>query len=241
MNDTKSKLEILKAQIVGGLIVSCQSPADSPLAKAEIIAALAETAERNGAVAVRIDSPANIAAVRSAVKIPVIGIYKIVRNGSEVYITPTFEAAKQVAEAGADIIALDATPRPRPENEDLARLCEKIKTELKIPVMADISTLEEGINAAENLNCEFVGTTLSGYTKETEHLLGSPDFALIERLAARIAAPIIAEGRLSSPADVRKAHDCGAFAAVVGNAITGIDRQIQRFAAVCRSKINVVQ
>jgi N-acylglucosamine-6-phosphate 2-epimerase len=236
MNYTRSSLEILKAQIEGGLIVSCQAPADSPLAKPEIIAALAQAAEQNGAVAVRIDSPAHISAVRKAVQIPIIGIYKLVEPDSEVYITPTFRSAAEVAAAGASIIAVDATPRRRPGNETLSELCEKIKSELKLPVMADVATFEEGIHAGGVLGCTFVGTTLSGYTKETAHLLDAPDFELIERLARAIGAPVVAEGRIASPEDVRKAFDRGAFSVVVGNALTGIDNQIKKFAAAARPK-----
>lgn len=241
MNDIKSQIANLKSQIQGGLIVSCQAPANSPLAHPAIIAAFAETAALNGAVGVRIDSPAHIAAVRKTVKIPIIGIYKIVRPESEVYITPFYEAAAETAAAGASIIAVDATRRPRPTGARLADLREKIKTDLHLPVMADVATFDEGVNACENLGCEFVGTTLSGYTRETAHLLGKPDFDLIERLARRIAAPIIAEGRISSPADVRRAFDCGAFAVVVGTAITGIDVQIQKFAAAAHAKALTIQ
>lgn len=236
MNDTRSSLEILKSQIEGGLIVSCQAPANSPLAKPEIIAVLAQAAELNGALAVRVDSPAHISAVRKAVKIPIIGIYKIIEPDSEVYITPTFESAAAVAAAGANIIAVDATPRRRPGNETLAQLCEKIKSELKMPLMADVATFEEGVYASDVLGCTFIGTTLSGYTKETMHLRDAPDFGLIERLARAIGAPVVAEGRIASPDDVRKAFDCGAFSVVVGNAITGIDYQIKKFAAAARPK-----
>lgn len=234
MNDAESKLKILKSQIGGGLIVSCQAPGGSPLAKPEIIAAFAQTAALNGAVAVRIDSPAHVSAVRKAVGIPIIGIYKIVLPRSEVYITPMYQSAVEIAESGADIIAVDATPRLRPPGERLSDLCEKIKTNLQLPMMADVSTFEEGIYAAEELGCAFVGTTLSGYTKQTEHLLSSPDFELIKKLAQRISVPIIAEGRMSSPEDVRHAFECGAFAVVVGNAITGIDNQVKKFADACR-------
>jgi N-acylglucosamine-6-phosphate 2-epimerase len=236
MNDAKSKLEIIKAQIGGGLIVSCQAPGNSPLAKPEIIAAFAETAALNGAVAVRIDSPAHISAVRKTVTIPIIGIYKIVLPESEVYITPLYQSAVEVAEAGADIIALDATARLRPNGEKLSELCEKVDTNIHLPIMADVATFEEGIYAAEELGCAFVGTTLSGYTQQTEHLLDKPDFELIKKLAHRISTPIIAEGRMSSPEDVRRAFECGAFAVVVGNAITGIDNQVKRFAEACRVK-----
>jgi N-acylglucosamine-6-phosphate 2-epimerase len=237
MNDIKSSVERLKTQIGGGLIVSCQAPANSPLARPEIIAALAETAELNGAVGVRIDSPAHIWAVRRAVKIPIIGIYKILRPESEVYITPFYQSAVEIAEAGADIIALDATARARPNGESLPELCDRIRTNLKLPVMADVANFDEGVFAAEQLGCTFVGTTLSGYTRETEQLLEKPDFELIEKLARRISVPIIAEGRLTTPDDVKKAFDSGAFAVVVGNAITGIDNQIRRFAAAGRNKL----
>ena len=212
----------------GGLIVSCQAPANSPLAKPEIIAALAETAEQNGAVGVRIDSPEHIRAVTQILKIPILGIYKIVSEQSEVYITPTFDAARKIAEAGADVIAVDATLRQRPEDEHLTDIIERIKKELNLPVMADVSTLAEGLNAAETAGADFVGTTLSGYTDSTKHLT-EPDFELVEKLAGKLSIPVICEGRLSSANDVRRAFDCGAFAVVVGGAITGIDQLVQRF------------
>ncbi|MDQ4121880.1 MAG: N-acetylmannosamine-6-phosphate 2-epimerase [Acidobacteriota bacterium] len=212
----------------GGLIVSCQAPSNSPLAKPEIIAALAETAEQNGAVGVRIDSPENIRAARQVLKLPILGIYKIVSDESEVYITPTFNAAKEVAEAGADAIAIDATQRQRPNGENVTEIILRIKKELDLPVMADVSTLEEGLNAAETAGVDFVGTTLSGYTKPTKHII-KPDFELVEKLAKRLNTPVICEGRLRTADDVRRAFGCGAFAVVVGGAITGIDQLVQDF------------
>lgn len=235
MNDTLSKIDRVKASIKGGLIVSCQAPANSPLFRPGIIAAFAETAERNGAAAVRIDTPDHIAAVRSAVKIPIFGIYKIVTTSSDVYITPTFDAAKLVADSGADVLAIDATQRARANGETIEIIRERIRTELHLPAMADIATFDEGLNAVERLGFDFVSTTLSGYTSETNNGNSSrPDFDLIEKLAGRISAPVIAEGRLRSPADVRRAFDCGAFAVVVGNAITGVDNLVSEFAAACR-------
>lgn len=212
----------------GGLIVSCQAPQNSPLAEPEIIAAFAETAEQNGAVGVRIDSPENIRAVKKRIKIPVLGIYKIVSDASEVYITPTFEAAKKINEAGADVIALDATRRSRPNNEKLEEIVAQIQIELKRAVMGDVAKFEEGLNAAEIIGVDVVSTTLSGYTEETKHL-AKPDFELVESLAKRLTIPIICEGRLRSSEDVRRAFDCGAFAVVVGGAITGIDRLVSKF------------
>lgn len=229
MTDLESKIQNLKSKIQNGLIVSCQAPANSPLCKPEIIAALAECAERNGAIGVRIDSPEHIRAVRQTVKVPILGIYKVVFDSSEVYITPNFKHAKEIAAAGADVIAIDATRRTRPGDEDLIEIVSRIKAELNLPVMADVSTLDEGTSAVEAGGVDFVGTTLSGYTNATGHLIAKPDFELVEKLAAKLAVPVICEGRLRSPEDVRRAFDCGAFAVVVGGAITGIDRLVSDF------------
>lgn len=224
----------------GGLIVSCQAPADSPLARPEIIAAFARTAEMNGAVGVRIDSPEHVRAVKNQVGIPILGIYKIVDDRSEVYITPTFESARKIAEAGADVIALDATRRARPNGETLENLVERIHRELDKPLMADAATFEDGVYAAETLGAAVVGTTLSGYTAETRHLI-EPDFALIEKLARRLSTPVICEGRLRSAADVRRAFDCGALAVVVGGAITGIDNLVKQFVAATPARSAIFQ
>jgi N-acylglucosamine-6-phosphate 2-epimerase len=216
-------------RIRGGVIVSCQAPPESPLAKPEIIAAIAQTAENNGAVGVRIDTPSHIAAVSRATGIPIFGIHKVMTEAFEVYITPTFESACSIAEAGCDVIAIDATLRPRPGGEQLKRIHELIKSQLRKLTMADVSTIDEGIMAGEEIGFDFVSTTLSGYTAVSNGNSITPDFALIESLARRISAPIIAEGRLRSPSDVRRAFDCGASAVVVGKAITGIDLLVREF------------
>lgn len=234
MSELKSQIENLKSQIKNGLIVSCQAPANSPLAKPEIIAAFAETAVQNGAIGVRIDAPENIRAVRNAVKVPIIGIYKIVTESSEVYITPTFDSAKQVAEAGADIIAIDATFRSRPNDEILAEIVAKIHAELNLPIMADVATFDEGIHA-EKIGCDFVGTTLSGYTDETKQIT-EPDFELVKHLST-LSIPTICEGRLRKPENVRKAFESGAFSVVVGNAITGTDWLVREFVEATPKKI----
>jgi N-acylglucosamine-6-phosphate 2-epimerase len=231
MSELKSKIENLKSKIQNGLIVSCQAPANSPLAKPEIIAAFAETAVQNGAVGVRIDSPENIRAVKKSVNVPVIGIYKIISENSEVYITPTFDSAKQVAEAGADVIAIDATFRSRPNNENFAEIVEKIHNELNLPVMADVATFAEGVEA-EKIGCDFIGTTLSGYTNETKHII-EPDFELLSKLS-NLSTPIICEGRMRKPENVKTAFECGAFAVVVGNAITGMDWLVSEFVEATR-------
>jgi N-acylglucosamine-6-phosphate 2-epimerase len=215
-----------------GLVVSCQAPQGSPLDEPAVIAALALTAELNGAVGIRINSPAHIAAVRSRVTVPVIGIEKLQSAESEVYITPCFDSAERVARAGASIIALDATRRRRPRGETIDVLIPRVARELGLPVMADIATLDEGLHAAE-CGAEIVATTLVGYTEETrgKH---PPDFELIEQLATRLEVPVICEGGLSSPDDVRRAFDAGAFAVVAGAAITGVAHLVRRFAAATR-------
>lgn len=219
----------------GGLIVSCQAAADSPLAKPEIIAAFAETAERNGAVGVRIDAPENIRRVKEIVSIPVLGIYKVIHDDCDVYITPTFDAAREISDAGADVIAIDATRRWRPRSETLEYIVNQIRAGSGKLLAADVATFDEGVNAAEATGFGAVITTLSGYTADTKHIV-EPDFDLVERLAARVSIPVICEGRLRSAADVKRAFDAGAFAVVVGTAITGIEQSVQNFVAATPSK-----
>lgn len=217
----------------GGLIVSCQAEVGTPLGTPEVLAVLAAAAERGGAVGIRANSPQNLAAICAAVNIPVIGIYKVVRPPSEVYITPTFADARCVHEAGNPppaILAFDATPRPRPDGEDWRILLQRIRSELGALAMADISTFEEGIAAAE-AGADIVATTLSGYTPYTadRHAAGGPDLELVLRLAETISVPIFCEGRVHSPELARAALDAGAFAVVVGTAITAIDWVTQRY------------
>lgn len=203
-------------QVRGRLIVSCQALADEPLHGAHIMARMAAAAREGGAAAIRANGPDDIRAIREAVDLPIIGLYK--DGDSGVYITPTFRHARAVAEAGADVIALDATPRPRPDGSSLADLIRTIHDELGVMVMADISTLEEGI-AAANLGADFVGPTLSGYTDYSPKLEG-PDLALIHALVRELSTPVIAEGRIRTPSEARAALDAGALAVVVGSAIT---------------------
>jgi len=216
----------------GGLIVSCQAPTGSPLDDPYILSALALVAEQNGAAGVRINMPAHIAATKARIGVPIIGIEKVVTERLDVYITPTFGVARRVSESGADIIAVDATRRLRPEGEKIENLIRQIQTELRKPIMADISTFEEALYAAD-CGAEILATTLCGYTESSKGV-PLPALDLIEQLTRRLDAPVICEGGVVSPAQVRQAFDCGAFAVVVGTAITGVGSRVRQFAAGSR-------
>ena len=217
------------AKLRGGLIVSCQAPEGSPLCDAGIISALALTAEQQGAVGVRLNGASHVAAAAPRLSVPIIGIEKVVVPGSEVYITPTFAEASRLAESGAGLIALDATRRARPNGERLEELMRRIRVELGRPIMADVATYDEGLYAAD-CGAEIVATTLCGYTAETRGAT-LPALDLVGRLAARLSSPIICEGGVSTPAELRRAFEAGAFAVVVGTAITGVGQLVRRFAA----------
>lgn len=215
-----------------GLIVSCQALENEPLHGSDIMARMAIAAEMGGAVGIRANTPEDIRAIRAAVKLPIIGIYKREYEDSEVYITPTFAEAQAVAEAGADMIALDATPRPRPRGETLDQLIDRIHRELDLPVMADCSTVEEGLRAAE-LGADVVSSTLAGYTPYSRKTEG-PDFEMLAELLDRLAIPIFAEGRFHTPEQVARALEMGCYAVVVGGAITRPQEITARFTAAIR-------
>ena len=207
-----------------GLIVSCQARADNPLHGPQFMGAMALAARDGGAVAIRANGPADIAAVKAA-GLPVIGIHKVFSDDYPVYITPNFAAAEAIVAAGVQIVALDCTTRPR-DGELPHILIRRIRDELGAEVFADISTLEEGLAAAD-FGATYIATTLSGYTEATQPKPKEPDLALLENLATRLSLPIIAEGRFNTPSLVRQAFDAGAHAVVVGTMITN-PREITR-------------
>jgi N-acylglucosamine-6-phosphate 2-epimerase len=200
----------------GALIVSCQAHGDHPLRDPPMISALAQCAERGGAAAIRADGPEDIRSIREAISLPIVGIYKVPRGGRS-FITPTLEHAREVVDAGADAVAFEATLENRPDQRDLVNLIRRIGKELGVPVVADISTFEEGIRAWKS-GAELVATTLSGYTSDSPKREG-PDLGLVKKLAeARV--PVVAEGHVRTPEQVRELFNRGAHAVVVGTAIT---------------------
>lgn len=214
------------SRLRGSLIVSCQAPPGSPLRHPATIAALAQCAEQGGAGGVRIDGPDDVAAVRRVVAVPIIGIYKIT-GPSPVYITPTFEAARDVAHAGADIVAVQATRERDGAGPPLPDLIARIHAECGIAVMADISTVDEGLGAAA-AGADLVATTMAGYTPHSRRMPG-PDLDLVRDLAGRCPVPVVAEGRISTPEEAASALRAGAWAVVVGRAITMPEAITARF------------
>lgn len=215
-------------RLYGQLIVSCQARPDSPLHGWVFMAAMARAAEQAGAGGIRADGPEDIRAIRAVTTLPIVGIYKRRDLDPEVYITPRFEEARAVREAGADVIALDGTARPRPGGQTLPELIRRIHDELPgTLVMADISTLEEGL-AAEAAGADIVCTTLSGYTPWSRRQEG-PDLDLVSELVRAVRVPVIAEGRYWHPEEAAEALRRGAHSVVVGTAITNPRAIARRF------------
>lgn len=200
----------------GSLVVSCQALPLEPLFGMQHMSVMARAAKEGGAQAIRSNSPEDIRAIKKETGLPVIGLWKKDYEGSDVYITPTLEDALAVHDAGADIVALDATGRLRPGFLNL----EQTITELKrrgIPVMADISTYEEGVLAVE-YGADCISTTLAGYTPYSEGPL--PRLELVRRLSDKLDVPVIAEGGIWTPEQAGEALAHGAYCVVVGSAIT---------------------
>ena len=213
-----SPLPPLVTALENTLIVSCQAYPGEPMRDPRTMAQIAAAVENGGASAVRAQGLEDIRQVKNTVDIPVIGIWKDGDHG--VFITPTLDHALAVIDSGADILALDATDRPRPDGRTLDQTVQQIRSRFDGPLMADCDSAPSAHHAAE-LGIEIIGTTLAGYTDSRPPVDG-PDLDLLAELAARLPATsvLIAEGRVHSPAQAAAARAAGAFAVVVGTAIT---------------------
>ncbi|NOX88227.1 MAG: N-acetylmannosamine-6-phosphate 2-epimerase, partial [Calditrichaeota bacterium] len=193
-----------------------------------------------GAVGIRANLPQNIRAMLKALDVPVIGIYKKVYQNSEVFITPTLRELKALLRTGVPIVAMDATDRQRPSGQDLEDLVAYARANSSALLMADISAVEEGLRASE-LGFDLIGTTLAGYTEYTKKSFNpeEPDFKLIADLSKSLEGrtPVIAEGRIWFPEQAIKSLKLGAFAVVVGTAITRPWAITQRFVKALKKSL----
>lgn len=217
---------MLLEKLKGNLIVSCQALEHEPLYSAFIMGRMAKAAKEGGAVAIRANSVADINEIKNITGLPIIGIIKRDYDDSEIYITSTKREVEELLETDAEIIALDCTNRSRPNNEKIEDLINLIHNNNRL-VMADISTFEEGIRA-EELGVDIVSTTLSGYTSYTEKMDG-PDFSLLSKLVESLKIPVFCEGRINTPEEAKKAFEVGAYAVIVGGAITRPKQITERF------------
>lgn len=206
-------------QIKGKLIVSCQALETEPLYDSYIMAKMAWAAYLGGAAGIRCNTVKDIKAIKEKVDLPVIAIIKQVYPDSEVYITPTMKEVDALAELGCEIIAIDATNRVRPGGETLESFFTKVREKYPNQLfMADTSCFDEG-KRAEELGFDLIGTTMAGYTPYTKGT-PLPDFKLMKRYVKELHSPIIAEGGIWVPEELKKAMDIGVHCAVVGTAIT---------------------
>lgn len=216
--------------IKGKLVVSCQALENEPLHSPFIMAKMALAAAEGGASAIRANSVVDIQAIRQQVALPVIGLLKRDYPDSEVFITPTLREVDELMAAAPEMIALDATQRPRPGGKTLAQLVAGIRARWPaLLLMADIASVEEAV-IAEALGFDCVGTTLYGYTAQTKgHMLPEQDFALLKMVLAAVTIPVIAEGNVDTPARAARCLALGAHAVVVGGAITRPQQITRRF------------
>lgn len=223
------------AKIKGGLIVSCQALEDEPLHSPYIMQRMAVAAMWGGAVGIRANTVPDISKIKEEVDLPIIGILKRMYDGSEVYITPTMREVDELMEVKPDIIALDSTDRVHPNGQSLQEFFGEARKKYPDQLfMADCSTVEEGIRAVE-LGFDIVGTTMHGYTPYTKGSL-LPDFDMIEEMVKRTGRPVIAEGGIWTPEQLKRILDCGVLAAVVGTAITRPMDITRRFTSVIQNK-----
>lgn len=214
----RNNAEILK-KIKGGLIVSCQALSTEPLCDPYIMAKMAYAAKLGGAVGIRANTVIDIAAIKKTVDLPIIGIIKSVYDDSDVYITPTMKEVDELVNIGCEIIATDATKRLRPNGETIEDFFVKVREKYPNQLfMADTSCFDEGKAAAE-LGFDLIGTTMAGYTPYTKGRM-LPDLELIEKYSSELGKPIIAEGGIWTPDDLKNVYKNGAFSAVCGTAIT---------------------
>ena len=214
----------------GGLVVSCQAREGTSLHGPHFMAAMASAAIAGGAVGIRADGVADVTAIRNEIgpDVPIMGIFKVKQPDGSLFITPSAGAARAVISAGARLVALDGTARPRPGGEHLTDVVAAIHA-AGGAALADVGTLEDA-RYAVSCDVDAIGTTLSGCTADSPKSEG-PDFLLLERLARDCSVPVFAEGRIWTREEARQAIELGAEFVVVGTAITNPTAITARFVA----------
>lgn len=213
-------------KVKGKLIVSCQALEDEPLHSSFIMGRMAYAALVGGASGIRANTISDIQEIKKNVDLPIIGIIKQQYGDNQVYITPTMKEIDALAAEGVDIIALDGTKRERPDGNTLENLMKEAK--IKYPnqlFMADISSVEEAVEA-ERIGFDIIGTTLVGYTEYTK---GNDPLAELEKVIKTVTVPVIGEGNIDTPVKAKKALELGAYAVVVGGAITRPQQITKKF------------
>lgn len=213
--------EAILAAIKGTVIVSCQALPGEPLyvEGSSIMYLMARAAKQAGAVCIRTSGIEDVKAIKEETGLPVIGLVKRQYEGYDAYITPTMKEIDDLWAARSDVIALDCTFGKRGDGTTINEFLKQIREKYpEIILMADISTYEEGINAWK-CGVDLVGTTMSGYTPDTLQISG-PDYKLVEALSRDLTVPVIGEGRIHTPEQARQMLQAGAYAVVVGGAIT---------------------
>lgn len=223
-----SAKQILQS-INGKLVVSCQAAKGDPMDDLDTLCRLARSVIQGGAAGLRAEGAESVSAFRHLTHLPIIGLVKTWDANGEVYITPTFAAAESVSEAGADLVALDCTRRRLSEPEPWPALIPRIHDELRRVVCADIATVDDAL-LAQAAGADVIATTLRGYTADTKNVR-SVDWPFLEELVSSLAVPVILEGHVTSPEEVRRAFKIGVHAVVVGSAITRPQTITERFVA----------
>lgn len=226
------KAEGMLQQVRGKLIVSCQSYEGEALYDPQdtLMGRMAKAAQAGGAAGIRANTVSDIQDVRRRCTLPILGIIKAKYPDSDVYITPTLQEVEALVACGCQMIAMDATDRLRPGGVGLAEFFAACRARFPQQCfMADCSTAQEGL-AAARLGFDCVGTTMAGYTPYTSHRT-PPDFDMLAQLTGQAGVPVIAEGGIWTPQQLQRAFEHGAWAAVVGNAITNPQAITRRFVA----------
>lgn len=222
-------------KLKNAVIISSQAMPYEPFYAESAMTAMIQSVINGGAQGLRLAGERDVKIAKQLCDLPVIAITKpdkIPDNYKEVvYITPTLNDVKILANAGADIIAFDGTPRTRPGGASLGEIIEFTQKSGCL-AMADISTFEEGLNASK-LGADIISTTLAGYTSYSEETKG-PDFGLLKKLVETLDCPVILEGRIWSPDEVKKAFEIGAYAVVIGSAVTRPHHIVERFVSVTK-------